>query len=219
MQSPTKHHTEVEPVAKEDKGKVKMTVIHFETESDNATLQSNIHAIAQTLTRALAPPPRVVRTPAQLGTGNGAVALDTVAEELEDFDDAIDVEPIAVSQKVKSGKTPTLRQPQPIELDLISGDVPLRAFLEKKNPTSDVKRYLSIAYWLKEYRGINEITMDHAYTCYRHMGTGWNVPKDASSPFRLMKTKRYGWIASGSAPGSYAINHLGENEVNNMSAE
>jgi hypothetical protein len=206
-------------VAKEDKGKVKMTVIHFETESDNATLQANIQAIAQTLTRALAPPPRVVRTPGQLAAGNGAAALDTAPEELEDLDDAIDIEPTSVSIKPKTGKAPTLRQPQPVELDLISGKVPLKAFLEKKNPTSDVKRYLSIAYWLKEYRGINEITMDHAYTCYRHMGTGWNVPKDASAPLRGMKTKRYGWMASGSTPGSFAINHLGENEINNMSVE
>jgi hypothetical protein len=219
MHAPFEHYQEVEVVAKEDKGKVKMTVIHFETESDNATLQANIHAIAQTLTRALAPPPRVVRTPAQLAAGNGAAALDTAPGELEDFDDVIDIEPTSVSTKPKTGKVPTLRQPQPVELDLISGEVPLKAFLEKKNPTSDVKRYLSIAYWLKEYRGINEITMDHAYTCYRHMGTGWNVPKDASAPLRQMKTKRYGWMASGSTPGSFAINHLGENEVNNMSVE
>jgi hypothetical protein len=171
------------------------------------------------LTRALAPPPRLIRTPAQLAVGNGAAALDTVPEELEDFDDAIDIETIPVSAKPKTGKAPTLRQPQPVELDLISGEVPLKAFLEKKNPTSDVKRFLSIAYWLKEYRAINEITMDHAYTCYRHMGTGWNVPKDASSPFRLMKTKKYGWMASGSTPGWFAINHLGENAVNNMTAE
>jgi len=118
--------------------------------------------------------------------------------------------------KPKSGKAFTTRQPQTIDLDLISGDVPLKTFLEQKNPTSDVKRYLAIAYWLKEYREVSEITMDHAYTCYRHMGTGWNVPKDAASPLRKMKSKQYGWMGNGSTAGSYAINHLGENEVNNM---
>jgi D-mannonate dehydratase len=46
-------------LAKEDKAKIKMTVIHFETESDNATLQENIRAITQTLIRALASPQRV----------------------------------------------------------------------------------------------------------------------------------------------------------------
>ena len=38
------------------RGKVKMTVIHFETESDNATLQENIRSIANTLSRALTQP-------------------------------------------------------------------------------------------------------------------------------------------------------------------
>jgi hypothetical protein len=210
----------VEVVAKEDKGKVRMTVIHFETESDNATLAENIRAVANTLARALTPShSRAVPRPAQLTGVNGAAAVESAPEEIDDFDDAIDIEATSVGTKPKTGKAPTPRQPQPIELDLITGEVPLKAFLEKKNPTSDVKRYLSIAYWLREYRSINEITMDYAYTCYRHMGTGWNVPKDASSPFRQMKKKQYGWMASGSTPGSFAINHLGENEVNNMSAE
>ena len=33
-------------MAKQDIGKIKMTVIHFETESENATLQENVRAIA-----------------------------------------------------------------------------------------------------------------------------------------------------------------------------
>jgi hypothetical protein len=41
-------------MAREEKAKVKMTAIHFETESDNATLQENVRVIAHTLSRALA---------------------------------------------------------------------------------------------------------------------------------------------------------------------
>ena len=58
-------------MAKEDKAKIKMTVIHFETESDNATLQENIRAITQTLTRALASPQRVATPYVQLPSANG----------------------------------------------------------------------------------------------------------------------------------------------------
>lgn len=207
-------------MAREDSGKVKMTVIHFETESSNATLQENIRAIANTLSRALTPPPRLIPKPTQLTTGSG-VAGDNGSSEAympDEFEDVIDAEATPVSAKPKN-KTVTLRTPQPLELDLISGNVPLKTFLEQKNPTTDLKRYLAIAYWLKEYRSINEITMDHAYTCYRFMGTGWSVPKDASAPLRKMKGKEYGWMNRGSAPGSFAINHLGENEVNKMGGE
>ena len=88
--------------------------------------------------------------------------------------------------------------------------------LEQKKPDGDIKRYLVITYWLKKYRNIEEVTMDHAYTCYRHMGTGWQVPGDAAAPFRAMKGKHYGWMKAGSAKGAYVINHLGENEVGRM---
>jgi len=131
-------------LAKEDKGKVKMTVIHFETESDNATLQANIHSIAQTLARALAPPPRVVHTPAQITSGNGAGGGAAVeqAAEVDDYEDAIDAEATPVPPKAKT-KVYTVRTPQPLDLDLSTGDVPLKKFLEQKNPSGNIKRYLA----------------------------------------------------------------------------
>jgi hypothetical protein len=208
-------------MAKEDKAKVKMTVIQFETESSNETLQENIRAIANTLTRALAPPPRVIQTPAQLtsGNGNGASADSTVQGQLfepDEHEDAIDVDAKPVASKKKSA--PRYTKPETLELDLESGDVPLKTFLEQKKPEGDIKRYLAIAAWFKQHRGINEITMDHAYTCYRFMG--WNdVPKDVSGPFRAMKKREYGYINAGSTKGLYAINHIGENVINQMGSE
>jgi hypothetical protein len=203
-------------LAKEDKGKVKMTVIHFETESDNATLQENIRSIAHTLSRALTQPTRVIHTPAQLSSGdgsNGNAILELPVEE-QDFDEAIDVS--SKPARSKAGKTSTSRQPVPLDLDLTSGDMPLKTFLENKNLDTDIKRYLAIAYWFKHHRNTAAITMDHAYTAYRFVDLGWNVPKDPSGPFRAMKQARYGWMGAGSEKGSYAINHIGENEVLKM---
>jgi hypothetical protein len=202
-------------MSKEDKAKVKMTVIQFETESSNETLQENIRAIANTLTRALAPPPRVIQTPAQLTSGNGASADSTVQGQLfetDDHEDAIDVDAPPVTKKAKKGTARELRTPEVLDLDLTSGDMPLKLFFEQKKPEGDNKRYLVIAYWLKEYRKIVEITMDHAHTCYRSLG--WNTPKDASAPLRSMK--KQGWMKRGSSPGAYAINHVGEGVVNDM---
>lgn len=203
---------------KEDKAKVKMTVIQFETESDNATLQENVRAITNTLVRALAPQPRVVQMPPQIPSGDGDNgASPEQASLFDNYDEAIDAEvtPVPVKPKAKSNGATKYTAPKPLDLDLTSGDVPLKAFIEQKNPDGDVKRYLVIAYWFKEYRGINEITKDHAYTCYRFMN--WSdVPKDVSGAFRTMKKKEYGWMNTGSKNGLYAINHIGENVVNQM---
>ncbi|HEX9927282.1 MAG TPA: hypothetical protein VGB02_01935 [Pyrinomonadaceae bacterium] len=49
---------------------------------------------------------------------------------------------------------------------------------------------------------------------------GWSdVPKDVSGPFRAMKKKEYGYMNSGSKNGLYAINHIGENVVNQMGSK
>ena len=197
-------------MAKEDKGRVNMTVIHFETESDNETLQENIRAIAQTLSRALAQP-RMVHAPKQLISSNG----EQVQGGEEDLGEAIDAEfesSVASKSKAKNSPARQLRTPQPLDLDLTSGEVPFKAFMEQKKPVGDNKRYLAIAQWLKAYRSIDEITMDHAYTCYRSLG--WNVPADAGAPLRAVKS--HGWMKRGSGKGAYAINHIGEGVVNDM---
>jgi hypothetical protein len=98
-------------------------------------------------------------------------------------------------------------------LDLTSGDVPLEKYCESKNPDSDSKKYLVIAAWLKQQRGIAAVTADHVHTCYRHMG--WHTPKDVLQPLRDMK-RRNGWFNKGPERGEYAINHIGENEVAKM---
>src|SRR5215203_1495320 len=126
---------------KEDKAKVKMTVIQFETESDNATLQENIRAITNTLARALAPQPRVIQAPPPLpnGTGNNA-ENGKYPEQGSLFDasdaDAIDGEITPISSKPKA-KTSSPRHnptPQTLDLDLKVGDMPLKTFLEHKKP-------------------------------------------------------------------------------------
>lgn len=199
-------------MSKEDKGKVKMTVIHFETESDNATLQANIHAIAQTLTRALAPPR--IQPPAQLGNGNGSGSSELSDADEADFD-SIDGEIVPASTSTKSSKPKgqiTYRSPLVLDLDLASGDMPLQTFFDNKKPDSEAKKYLVIASWFKDYRSIEEVTMDHIHTAYRFLKL--NTPKDASSPLRNLKSQ--GWMKKGSDKGAYSINHIGENEVNNM---
>ena len=205
-------------MTKQDIGKIKMTVIHFETESENATLQENVRAIAHTLTRALSSPPRISSMTGRLLAGDGG--MSEAAREINEEEDGLDGDAMLsaatsspTKQNTSARQYPT---PQPVDLDLTSGNVPLQTFLEQKAPEGDIKRYLAIAYWLKKYHNIEDVTMHHIYTCYRHMGAGWQVPADAAAPLRAMKRKQYGWMKGGSGKGSYVINHLGENEIEKM---
>ena len=96
------------------------------------------------------------------------------------------------------------------DLDVQSVTPSLRDFCQGKNLDSDFKRYLVISAWLKEHAKVEEITIDHIYTCYRAMG--WHPPRDVSQPLRDMKNKQ-GWFSKGKSRGSYMINHVGLGEV------
>jgi murein DD-endopeptidase MepM/ murein hydrolase activator NlpD len=109
-------------------------------------------------------------------------------------------------ERPKHAKSNATRQPKVLELDLKAGPVPLRQYLEQKNPTSDYRKSLLIAAWMKANLSLDEVTMDHIYTGYRHMG--WPSPKDVSSPMRSMK-RQNGWFGKGKEKGAYAINHVG----------
>ncbi len=99
------------------------------------------------------------------------------------------------------------------DLDLLTGKATLKDFLTQKGVgDNDTKRCLAIAVWLKENRNITEITADHVYTCYRHMG--WTTQNDVLGPIRRLKMD--GAFSKGEARGTYAINHIGENRVMQM---
>jgi hypothetical protein len=88
----------------------------------------------------------------------------------------------------------------------------LKDFCAQKNPSSDYKKYLVIAYWFKHYKQMPEINVNHIHTAYRLMG--WATPKAAAQPLRDMKRSKMGWLSKGKEKGAYTINHVGENEVN-----
>ncbi len=103
--------------------------------------------------------------------------------------------------------------PEVIDIDLISGEMPFEKYCEGKNLNTDWNKYLACAAWLKEHRNIAAITDDHIYTMFKFMK--WSLTADVAAPLRGMK--KQGWFTTPER-GKYAINHLGENEVNRMSS-
>ena len=62
-----------------------------------------------------------------------------------------------------SGKPRAVARPKVIELDLSSGDTPLKPF-EQENPDTDSGRYLAIAFGSATARSF--VGMNHIYTAY-----------------------------------------------------
>ncbi len=196
----------------------KMTVMLFQLEGSDETLQEGFRTINTAIDRLANPVVRVIASqqfkglPASKnGDDNGGDVLE--AELVEESGEAEQV-PVERAKPVRATGVP--RQPKILELNFKAGTVPLRTYLEQKNPPSHSRKCLLIAACLKANLSIDDITMDHIYTAYRHMG--WTSPKDITSPVRSMK-KQNGWFNKGKEEGSYAINHIGIDVADNNKSE
>jgi hypothetical protein len=116
----------------------------------------------------------------------------------------------ASPSKPQNGSKRKLRTPVLIsELEFTSGPKTFQAYIEEQAPKDHSKRYLAIAYWLRQFRSIAEISIDHVYTCYRALGLG--VPDDVGGVLRGLK--RQAWMETGSAKGFFKLTHIGENQL------
>ncbi len=94
------------------------------------------------------------------------------------------------------------------DLDLDSGPRPFKEFAQEIDPQTDNHRYLVIAAWLKEFRNIDLIDINHIFTCNQKMG--WKTQKDVGQPFRQLKRKSY---FDNPSKGQWEITHIGRDHV------
>jgi hypothetical protein len=166
----------------------------------------DIGQITQAITNALRGPTpttvvRRITAPAPIVNGGAEQAEPETVEEAVEEVEAVDVTPQAPRQKTPRKPAP---KPNPIDID-VTTDPSLALCVGKTNPKSQHKRYLAIAAWLHDYRGIETITADHIYTCYRLLGWPTNIP-DFAQPLRELKHDQY---FTSQERGKYSINQLG----------
>ena len=98
------------------------------------------------------------------------------------------------------------------DLDLFNGggEKGLEAFVKTKNPTTDKERNAVFVYYLKKIINIPAVTVDHVFTCYKHIGKP--VPAVKQSLINTSFTK--GWIDTSSMldikttiPGENYVEH------------
>lgn len=168
--------------------------------------------ITQAIQNALRGPTPTVQ---RIASPNGAKA---VAQETSELEAEVEVEEEDVVQAEAPSREPKPRgarkpapTPEVLEIDLTS-EVSLVSFAQKASPKSDRKRYLVIAAWFKHHRGIDAITANHIYTCYRALKWPTTI-RDFAQPLRNLKASQ---LFSLSDKGTYAINHLGLAEVDKL---
>jgi hypothetical protein len=190
--------------------RVRFIMVEAETDGD-------LTQITQAIQNAVRPTPIQARISAVPVRTN---ATQSAPENDNGTTDLLDVEPedereAPVERVRSSNESPRaprkFRSPEVLELDLAT-EPPFAQFAAEKNPSSHQMRYLTVAAWFKVHRGVEAITADHVYTCYRAVKWPTDVP-DFAQPLRDLKGRQLLHLKE---KGHYAINHLGLQEVENL---
>jgi hypothetical protein len=203
----------------DDKGKVKFRFVEFELEGLNSTIEESIKNIVHSMSRSSTIPTRVLPAkpaiPAALphAGGEGHENLDPEQEGALEPETAEEGTEASAPSRPKNPRRYTA--PKFLsDLDLDSGDMPFKAFVEQQAPKSDTRKYIVIAAWLKKHRATDTISTDHIYTCNQKMG--WKTQKDVGQPFRDMKKKSY---FDPVGRNQWKITHIGLDLLNTVSEE
>ncbi len=196
-------------------GKVKFRVIEFELEGSDESLHDGLKNLATALMRGQgAPPTRQIAN----GAKPAPAAADGAQPEDEDQqdDEVVDAE---VADLPSPRRLIAPRKAKPVTVKVLHiefGDVSptLKEFYDSKKPTNALDKYLVIAYWYKNHKGISDLTVDHFHTALRFLDQP--TPKDALQPIRDLRKRNRGKLSGGASAGTSAINHVGENAVREM---
>lgn len=202
--------------------KSKMTVLVFQLEGSDETIQEGLRKIGQTVDGMMRPPPRALALKSN-GTVNAAPSSDAENNQDEEPEveadvspenghDELDVGDDAATSRRRPSKD---RPPQVVDFDPGKASVSFKEYCEQKAAGDSVdRRYLVAALWWKDCVGTPSICMDHVWTCFKMMN--WtNFPAQGGQPFRRLKSKKGAFTKQqDDETGYYRINHIGENMVN-----
>jgi len=85
----------------------------------------------------------------------------------------------------------------------------LKEFMEEKKPSTNVQRTTAFVYYLQICLEIDEITIDHIYTCYKTMN--YRIPDNLQQNLSDTSSNRYGYINR--KDGKYMISVRGSNLI------
>jgi hypothetical protein len=190
-------------------GNSRIRFIMLEAEMSDGDLSQITEAISNALRPNTVVQQRLIAAPAisPIGANSDIETIDAVVVE----EDASEGEVASFSSNKTSSRPRRYRSPVVLELDLTS-PLSFSEFAAQKRPSNDHKRFLVVAAWFKLYRGVEAITMDHAYTCYRAVKWPTSIP-DFDGPLRALKKRQ---LVNKTGKGEYAINHLGMAEVEDL---
>lgn len=212
-------------------GHIKFRVIEFEIDGGNDTLAEGMKALTTALSKSgavIAPAPRPLASPKQIKSPAVVAVGDPEQEEASESGEGVELESEAGTQpeqeSTNGDNRPKKPRPAPrapkflSELNLTTASVKLADFISQKNPNTVKDKFLVIAEWFKEYMQTPEITLDHVFTAYDHLGWKAQLPNGYMGQ-PLIDLRLDNLLDKGEKRGSYKINWNGTTAVTKMGSE
>ena len=213
-----------QPPKVDQNGRMKVRIIEFELEGSDVSLQESLKSITAALSK-----PAVIqaaRSTQRLGTTKTTAEVENESEEqVEDLEPLEEVdyreEAVSVTSRISPKKPRRVSKvvtPNLVDIKFDDVTPKFADFVAQKNPKSNKLKYLCAAYWLMQYKEINEVSVDHVYTAYRVMG--WALPDFPIQNMRELAATRDKRFQKGTGKGHYSITHVGvgfiETKMGNM---
>lgn len=204
----------------EQEGEISVSMFKISIKGSDTSLQKGLDTIKAALVQAgfAAPEQKYIRS-------NGTKpAMLLPAEEVEiggedNDDDTTTLEEVTYASPPTTPKKPAApRRPPSYKIisDLKFDDVSptLAAFIEEKQPKTDLDKYLCTAYWFKHYKNTDDLMVEHFFSAY--MTYRWKLPTNPGSPVADLRHARRQLLIAGKTAGTWTISNPGERKVNEM---
>jgi hypothetical protein len=173
--------------------------VMVEAELSDGDIGQITQAIQNALRSPVAPP--VKRLAATSPVTESAPEPEVEQDREVDLSEIAELTPTSVKTRNPRRPAPT---PNVVQIDM-NADPSFASFASGKDSSSQHKKFLITTAWLKDHRGIDAVTADHIYTCFRSIGWSVGIP-DFAQPLRDLKRRKF---FNRNSNGEYEINHLG----------
>ena len=194
---------------KGSEGKGKMTVVMFQLEGSDETIQEGFRVFGQALDKIAPSLPSQISLPREVPRVSDT-QKDSDIEVAPQTEEVSPQPELFQSQREKTSprKIPTMSLVKDLDLRPENKES-LRDFHSSKKPDSQKEHIAVFVYYLTKILEIESVTPNHIYTCFKDVGV--RTPKDIPQAIRNTASKN-GWVDSSDGENIKMANH-GENLV------
>lgn len=201
-------------------GRGKITVVMFQVEGDDQTLQDAIKTLGQGMEKLTSATPVYKYINAPVGSRH-ALPVDVDADASTIDGDASKTEADSYEEAPASAPKPAgSSRKRRIQKALIPlkgvdwvSDTPFRDYCDQKKPSSNPEKFVVIAGWFKNVRGEHVVTPPHVAAAFDVMD--WQKPEDIGQVFRQTKHEKE-WFDKGDKQMEWVLAQRGINHLDRM---